>query len=270
MKTAAKSISIALMVTVSSTIFAGCDHQKAATIGGVLGGIGALGGGLAAIVSSMKDTSTSNNITIKIDKGDENNSKSKEETNTKKSESIVESNTNDKNNLKSETDKDRRENIQKIEEPKKNTSAQNVSKIEYKTFEDKAFKFSFNYPVKFEKNFSKAESDRHNAFTHSIKLDNSMIFVGVDFADTANDVKRLTTVYSWIINVNMQQLDDGSYLLTYINKSSKEYHVHKMFFVKDDFENISHRFVEFVYGVDTTDEEKAIGQHIIDSFKPGN
>ena len=252
MKTTTKSISIALMVAVSSTIFTGCDHQKAAAIATVGGTV------IAALTyfNSSSSEQPANNITININKDGETVTSPTTGINQDNSaKSITESNANNTSNSQS-TD---------TSQPKMVESNGN-----YKQFTDSKYGFSFDYPTEIDN----IENKGISLPKYIVNLKTSTLAISVGASDEGNidDVKNHSELSeaSGVKNVEVKDLGNGAYLLTWVKPVLSKGYIEKDFFIQDAFGNNQRQYIHYEYNANTSAAEKATAQHIIDSFKPGN
>ena len=230
-------------------MFAGWDHQKAAsiaTVGGTV--IAALG--FFYNSSSEQPAQPANNITINIKKDGE----------------IVTSPTTD---IKQDTPKT-------ITEPNANSKSDTSqpetveSNGNYKKFTDSKYGFSFDYPTEIDN----IENKGISLPKYTVNLQTSTLTASVGAPDEGNidDVKNHSELSeaSGVKNVEVKDLGNGAYLLTWVKPVLSKGYIEKDFFIQDAFGNNQRQYIHYEYNANTSATEKATAQHIIDSFKPWN
>lgn len=233
-----------------TTTFTGCSKGGIIVIGGIIGGIGTLVSGTADLITILKENGL-------IESSTENNKPDNTEKNEEK-ENISES--------------DKKESKQDSDETSKDT-------IIYKRFKDNIYGFSFEYLYKgddklaLNQEFPKQNLEDGKAGEYGIKFDNSQIMMGTNFYGNGGKppgIKDVTRrISSGEIKIEVKDLGDNTYLLTWVDKKAKKDYIQKSCLGKNHYDREEHHYIRYEYSTSTPENEKKLAQHMIDSFEGG-
>ena len=293
---AKKIFSTCLALIFATTIFSGCSSTQVAAGGG--------GGGLTIIVvfellDHFSSFALNSEAIMKKYFGDDDETKEKTvkaETKTVKAETknpdvkITE--------VKAETEQPKVQNqstakLEKINSEQSVTNEQksvsNEKKTEptqkivptkrnvtYERFTDSVFGFSFDYPaagaedIIVKKDLDNKPTHPSSARWHIINFANSSISMGSDFTNDMERMKNLNLNEHFYVNLNIRDLGNNVYLVTWTDKRYYRDVILKNFFgINNHYDRKERHFIEYTYNYDTSEEEKQIAQHMINSFQSG-
>ena len=280
-----KFSSVILIILMTATIFSGCTRNERAVSGA--------GGGITIIVvleALDHFTSIASNTGVLLKNNSDAPAPSVQSELPKKSE-IVE-----KNELpeKIETQDKPTEVDEKISKkldektpapPIAEKIPDSGTEVKYRRFTDKNHEFAFDYPVEgdksliVEKDFEQSNYPAGQAMYYYHKFEHSKIIIGVDFADmpksanlgyVANNlVGNVRGVNREDMKINVEKLGEGIFLLTWVDPAAREDYIQKSFFGKTHYSKQEHHYIKYIYNQNTPATEKAVAQHMIETFDSG-
>lgn len=272
-----KFLAVSLIILLTATIFSGCTRNERAVSGA--------GGGITLLVAlQVADhfTSIASNTDVLLKNNSDSVTPNTQNSAPKKSEVVQEDETPEKIATQDKSADEEEKNSKKPGRKTAETPAPPIEEktfddepnVKYKRFTDKTHGFSFDYPVEgdksliVDKDFEQSDCPAGQAMEYSLTWKHSRIIIGMDFADSPL-VYDIRGVSREDMKIKVEKLGDGIFSLTWIDPSAREDYIQKSFFGKTHYSRKEHHYIKYIYNLNTPEKEKAVAQHMIDTFDSG-
>ncbi len=148
--------------------------------------------------------------------------------------------------------------------------------VTYERFTDSVFGFSFDYPaagaedIIVKKDLDNKPTHPSSARWHIINFANSSIRMVSDFRKDMERMKNSDLNEHFYVNLNIRDLGNNVFLVAWTDKRYYRDVILKNFFgINNHYDRNERHFIEYTYNYDTSEEEKQIAQHMIESFQSG-